>query len=171
LRVGEETWSARHRAIGLAAARGDLGFFSDERTGELSNEKKLRAGASPLIPEDSGESAIRSVGRDQWLANSDTNTARTGTVVVYPCLAWQDHCEDGLQMVLRRCVLKEHLGSQIPGVALCRKVSEELGCSESAPFRGALPVLGGLSAALAARHGTTDQKQGERCCRNQGSHD
>lgn len=29
-----------------------------------------------LIPEDSGESAIRSVGRDQWLANSDTNTAR-----------------------------------------------------------------------------------------------
>jgi hypothetical protein len=45
LRVGEETVQGeKPNDIGLAAARGDHGLFSDERTKDRSNEKKLRSG-------------------------------------------------------------------------------------------------------------------------------
>ena len=67
--------------VGLAAARDDQRLFSDERTKDLLNEKKLRRRALRPISRRSEETAGRIVGRDQRVTNGGTNRATTGKLL------------------------------------------------------------------------------------------
>jgi hypothetical protein len=83
LRVGEETVEGEEpNDIGLATARGDYRLFSDERTKDLSNEKKLSSVWLRPLAQDPNQIVDRLVGRDQRRPNVSTNTPSEFTIVV-----------------------------------------------------------------------------------------
>jgi hypothetical protein len=84
LRTGEETVEReKPYDVGLAAARGDHWLFSDERTKDLSNEKKLSSVWLRTLAQDPNQIVGRPVGRDQRRPNGSTNATRELTVTVY----------------------------------------------------------------------------------------
>ena len=98
LRAGEETVEREEpNNIGLAAACRDQGLFSDQRTKDLSKEKKLRPRAMRPIAHEWDERTGWTVGRDQRLPNDRTNGAGAAkrltksvdaTLAVYPDDPW-----------------------------------------------------------------------------------